>query len=234
MAVTSVSRMNRPGHLRDTCHPHRVRERTPIEHIAQWSAGRAEAPRGQRATGQQRGNPVSTTPSRRRRILALAGTGAMLAAGLGALSPGAALASSHREAPLIAGDPRADNTDTYAFVSPDKPDTVTLLANWYPFEEPNGGPNFYPFATHARYIINIDNNGDGVADVTYRWKFTDHVRNAAGQFLLNTGVVKNLTDPTLTIYQTYNLTVTKHGKTQPLLRNRMVAPSDAGPASMPH
>src|SRR4051812_42922090 len=106
--------------------------------------------------GQQRGNPVSTTPSRRRRMLALAGTGAMLAAGLGALSPGPALASSHREAPLIAGDPRADNTDTYAFVSPDKPDTVTLLANWYPFEEPNGGPNFYPFATHARYTLNVD------------------------------------------------------------------------------
>src|SRR3954470_1960632 len=233
MPVTSVSRMTRPGHLRDTCHPHRVRERTPIEHIAQWSAGRAEAPRGQRATGQQRGNPVSTTPSRRRRILALAGTGAMLAAGLGALSPGAALASSHREAPLIAGDPRADNTDTYAFVSPDKPDTVTLLANWYPFEEPNGGPNFYPFATHARYIINIDNNGDGHADVVYTWQFVNHIRNSAGTFLYNTGVVNHLTDPTLNYYQTYTLTETRHGASTVLLRHKFVAPSTAGPKSMP-
>ena len=80
-------------------------------------------------------------------------------------------ASSHREAPLIAGDPRADNTDVYAFVTPDEPDTVTLIANWIPFEEPNGGPNFYPFADDARYNINIDNDGDALADLTYTWVF---------------------------------------------------------------
>src|SRR5206468_9520631 len=114
--------------------------------------------------------------NRRRRLLALAGTGAVLAATTAALAPTPAYASSHREAPLISGDPRADNTDTYAFVSPDAPSTVTIIANWYPFEEPNGGPNFYPFATHARYNIKIDNNGDGAADITYTWKFTDHVR----------------------------------------------------------
>ena len=83
----------------------------------------------------------------RRRALALtaAGLTALVSAAVG-LTPGDAGASSHREAPLIAGDPQADNTDVYAFVSPDKPDTVTLIANWIPFEEPNGGPNFYPFA----------------------------------------------------------------------------------------
>ena len=79
--------------------------------------------------------------------------------------PTAEWRSSHREAPLIAADPQVDNTDLYAFVSPDEPDTVTLVANWIPFEEPNGGPNFYPFATDARYDINIDNNGDAQADV---------------------------------------------------------------------
>ena len=170
----------------------------------------------------------------RRRLFAVAGVGAILVSTGAVLTPTASLASSHREAPLISGDPRADNTDTYAFVSPDKPGMVTLIANWYPFEEPNGGPNYYPFATHARYNIKIDNNGDGRADITYTWKFTDHVRNAAEQFLFNTGVVDNLTDPTLNQYQTYTLTVSKNGKTTTLLKNRMVAPSDAGPASMPH
>ena len=54
-------------------------------------------------------------------------------------------ASSHREAPLISGDPTADNTDVYAFVSPDRPDTVTIIANYIPLEEPAGGPNFHSF-----------------------------------------------------------------------------------------
>jgi len=169
-----------------------------------------------------------------RRLLAGLGIGAFLVTTSAVVTPTVSLASSHREAPLISGDPRADNTDTYAFVSPDRPSTVTLIANWYPFEEPNGGPNFYPFATHARYNIKIDNNGDGRADIIYTWKFTDHVRNAAGQFLSNTGVVDHLTDTSLNTYQTYNLTVSIHGKLHTLLRNRLVAPSDAGPASMPH
>ena len=171
--------------------------------------------------------------SRRRRLAALTGTGALLAASAVALSSGSAYASSHREAPLISGDPRADNTDTYAFVSPDAPDTVTLIANWYPFEEPNGGPNFYTFATHARYNIDVDNNGDGKADVIYTWQFQNHIRDAAGQFLYNTGVVNHLTDTTLNYYQTYNLTETKNGQTTTLLKNKIAAPSDVGVKSMP-
>ena len=55
-------------------------------------------------------------------------------------------ASSHREAPMIARDPYADNTDTYAFVSPDRPDSVTIIGSWIPFEGPHGGPNYYGFA----------------------------------------------------------------------------------------
>jgi hypothetical protein len=174
--------------------------------------------------------PRSATP----RLLAAVGLGAVLATAGAVLTPTASFASSHREAPLISGDPRADNTDTYAFVSPDKPGTVTLLANWYPFEEPNGGPNYYPFATQARYNIKVDNNGDGRADITYTWRFTNHVRDAGGQFLYNTGVVNHLGDKTLNMFQTYTLTVTRHGTTTTLLKNRIVAPSDAGPASMPH
>ena len=79
-----------------------------------------------------------------------------------------AFASSHREAPLTAADPQIDSTDLYAFVSPDAPDTVTLISNWIPFEEPAGGPNFYPWAPGVRYDINIDNNGDAKPDLIYR------------------------------------------------------------------
>ncbi|MBA3652817.1 MAG: DUF4331 domain-containing protein [Actinobacteria bacterium] len=150
------------------------------------------------------------------------------------LGPGVATASSHREAPLIAGDARADNTDTYAFVSPDKANTVTLLANWIPFEEPNGGPNFYPFATDARYNIKIDNNGDGVADVTYSWIFTNHYRDDSGQFLYNTGPVNSVKDTTLNFYQTYELMRTAGSDSKVVLKDAVVAPSDTGLASMPN
>ena len=102
----------------------------------------------------------------RRSLIALGVAGALTASSFALLRPHTTNASSHREAPLIAGDPRNDNTDVYAFVSPDKPDTVTLLANFIPFQEPNGGPNFYSFDTNSRYNIKIDNNGDAKADVT--------------------------------------------------------------------
>ena len=97
-------------------------------------------------------------PSRRPGVGVVAAFAAAVC--VASLAPAVTQASSHREAPLIAGEPQLDNTDLYAFVSPDAPDTVTMIANWMPFEEPNGGPNFYPFATDAAYDINIDNDGD--------------------------------------------------------------------------
>src|SRR5213080_4449299 len=81
-------------------------------------------------------------------------------------------ASSHREAPLISQDPMADNTDLYAFRSPDRPDTVTIVANYIPLEAPASGPNFYSFDDKVVYDINIDNNGDGKEDLTYEFRFT--------------------------------------------------------------
>ena len=89
--------------------------------------------------------------------------------------PTGAAASSHREAPLIADDPAADNTDVYAFVSPDKPDTVTIIANYIPFEDPAGGPNYYRFDPTVRYELHVDNNGDAVDDVTYQFRFKTSV-----------------------------------------------------------
>jgi len=147
---------------------------------------------------------------------------------------GPVYASSHREAPLTASDPQIDSTDMYAFVSPDAPNTVTLVSAWIPFESPAGGPNFYPWAPGVHYDINIDNNGDARPDITYRWVFTSHYRNP-NTFLMNTGPVTSLTDQTLNFYQTYDLTeINQHtGRVTTLLSNAISAPSDVGAASMP-
>ena len=80
-------------------------------------------------------------------------------------------ASSHREAPLIAEDPTADNTDLYAYRSPDAPNSLTVIANWIPAEDTAAGPNWYRFSERARYSIKIDRNGDAQPDVIYRFRF---------------------------------------------------------------
>jgi len=98
-------------------------------------------------------------------------------------SPSAAEASSHREAPLISEDPSADNTDTYAFRSPDRPGTVTVMANYIPGEDPAAGPNWYTFSPSARYVVYADKNGDGKPDVTWRFRFANQAPVA---FLQNT------------------------------------------------
>jgi hypothetical protein len=167
----------------------------------------------------------------------LAASATLIAGGLASLAPGQAVASSHREAPLISGQPQYDNTDVYAFVSPDKPDTTTLVANWLPFEDPAGGPNFYKFATDARYDINIDNDGDSQIDLTYRWTFKDHYKSK-NTFLYNTGPVRSLNDPNLNFSQTYDLTLIRRVSggavsSQRLASDAPVAPSNVGQASMP-
>lgn len=172
--------------------------------------------------------------TRSRAAWAMLATGGLLAvSGLAGLGPSGAGASSHREAPLISGAPQYDNTDVYAFVSPEKPSTVTLIANWIPFEEPAGGPNFYPFATDARYKIKVDNNGDSRADVVYTWEFKNH-RRSQGTFLYNTGQVTSLGDKDLNFRQTYTLTRTKNGRKLVLGRGIPAAPSYTGEASMPN
>ena len=169
----------------------------------------------------------------RRRAVALTAVGGVLAsAGMAGLGPVGAQASSHREAPAIGGLPQYDNTDTYAFRSPDRRKSVTLVANWLPFEEPAGGPNFYSFATDARYNIKIDNNGDAKPDITYRWTFKDHYR-FKNTFLYNNGPVTSLKDKNLNFFQTYRLTKVENGKSKVLVKSRKVAPSFVGDASMP-
>ncbi len=176
-----------------------------------------------------------TRTSRRRRAIALAATLATGFAGTAVLlAPTTSNASSHREAPGIDGDPEVDNTDVYAFVSPDDDDTVTLVANFWPFEEPDGGPNFYKFADDGSvYDINIDSNGDARPDMTYRWTFRSTYRTQ-DTFLYNTGVVENsFEDPDLNFRQFYNLVEIKNGVSRTLLTDAPVAPSNVGPTSMP-
>ena len=114
-------------------------------------------------------------------------------------------ASSHREAPLISADPLADNTDVYAFVSPNAADKVTLIANFIPFEAPYGGPNFFKFDDNVLYEIMVDNNGDAVEDVTFQFRFRTDVRNP-NTFLYNTGPITSLDATTFNVRQFYTVT----------------------------
>src|SRR6202035_575655 len=102
--------------------------------------------------------------------------------------------SSHREAPEISKDPVADSTDVYAFMSPDQPGTVTLIANYIPLQAPGGGPNFYEFADEVLYEIHIDNTGNGTPDISYQFRFTT-VNNTPASFLYNDAPITALTPP---------------------------------------
>jgi hypothetical protein len=113
--------------------------------------------------------------------------------------------SSHREAPEISKDPVADNTDVYAFVSPDRPDTVTLIANFIPLQKPDGGPNFYEFGDDVLYQIHISNRGDARADISYQFRFTTKVRNPES-FLYNTGQITFIEQGTWNRPQFYSVT----------------------------
>lgn len=141
-------------------------------------------------------------------------------------------ASSHREAPLISQDPVADNTDLYAFVSPDRPDTVTIIANYIPLEQPAGGPNFAKFGDDVLYAIHIDNTGDAKPDVSYEFRFKTKILN--GQtFLYNTGPITSLDDADWNMRQVYSVTRVS-GNQRNLLGNGMLTPPvNIGPRSTP-
>jgi hypothetical protein len=145
--------------------------------------------------------------------------------------------SSHREAPLTSIDPTADDTDLYAFTANDAPGALTVVANWIPFEDPAGGPNFYRFDDRARYYINVDNTGDGVADVRYRFAFKTRVGNP-DSFLYALPGVSSINDSKLNVKQTYTITRYRyrHGKAasaKVIARNLPVAPNNVGPKTFP-
>ena len=140
--------------------------------------------------------------------------------------------SSHREAPEISKDPVADSTDVYAFVSPDKPGTVTLIANYIPLQGPAGGPNFYEFGDGVLYEIHVDNNGDGRADISYQFRFHTTVRDP-DTFLYNTGPITSLGSSNWNRVQTYDVGVVKGGSFSNLGSGLPCPPCNIGPLSTP-
>jgi hypothetical protein len=147
--------------------------------------------------------------------LAALATSAALGAAV-TLGPGNGTASSHREAPLIADDPSADLTDVYAFRSPDRPSTVTILANVIPGEDPAAGPNWYTFSPAARYNLKIDTTGDVRPDVIYRFEF----QRKTGPFFLGDTA------------QPYTVTRIAKGKTTVVARGT-TPPNNIGKRSTP-
>jgi hypothetical protein len=145
-------------------------------------------------------------------VIALAALAAVVS-----LGPEDGTASSHREAPLIQDDPSADLTDVYAFRSPDKPDTVTLMANVIPAEDPAAGPNWYTFSPTARYNLKIDTDGDVQPNVIYRFQF----QRKTGQFFLGDTA------------QPYTVTRVAGGRTTVVARGT-TAPNNIGPRSTPN
>jgi Domain of unknown function (DUF4331) len=171
--------------------------------------------------------------SRYRRLVAVISVVATLGllASLTALSP--TRASSHREAPLISEDPAADNTDTYVFRSPDRPDTVTLVGNWIPLEEPAGGPNFNKFGDDVKYTLNVDNDGDAVDDIVYEFRFRTSVQNQ-NTFLYNTGPITSLDDPDFNIRQSYSVAKVENGRRTMVASGLATPPVNIGPRSTPN
>jgi Domain of unknown function (DUF4331) len=173
---------------------------------------------------------------------------ALGSAALGCLSMPVARASSHREAPLIAEDPLADNTDVYAFVSPADPTKVTLIANFVPLQTPYGGPNFYRFGDDVLYEIKVDNDGDAREDITFQFRFNTVTRNG-NTFLYNTGQITSLDSPNWNRPQFYSVSMVRGsaapirrrpGLSQPMVSTTLLAtnlptpPSNIGTKSIPN
>lgn len=136
-----------------------------------------------------------------------------------AIAGGGAGASSHREAPFISGQPKVDATDLYMFRSyePGRQDFVTVLANYQPFQDPQGGPNFYMFDPNAQYEVHFDNNGDGVEDISFQFRFQNTSKGTALNVggkpvkipLVNSGVISGVNPPALNVRETFTVDVVR-------------------------
>jgi hypothetical protein len=149
------------------------------------------------------------------------------------LAPPQASASSHREAPAISQDPAADNTDTYIFRDPVDATKVDLVANYYPYEGPAGGPNFYRFGDDVLYEFHIDNDGDARDEITYQFRFKTTINNN-NTFLYNTGTLND--PPTYanwSLRQAYTVTRIRQGTGSKLLgKGLQTPPSNVGTHSI--
>ena len=144
-----------------------------------------------------------------------------------------AMASSHREAPLISKDASADNTDTYVFISPENQNNIVFVAGWIPLEAPEGGPNYYEWDDSALYDIYVDNDGDAKADITYTLSSRVKVENPT-TFLYNTGPIKSLTDPNWNRKQYITVTETTKDGVVTLVGNKLTSPVNIGSKSTPN
>src|SRR5262249_38648124 len=178
--------------------------------------------------------------SRMNRVKALV----TLAMALFALAPTGLVASSHREAPITALDRGADVTDWYAFVSYDHPHHVTMILNVDGFLEPSNGPNYFPFDPNVQYVMNVDNNEDGKADISFVFRFKTEIRQP-GVFTGYVGGIAGIPQITaldgpgsegLSLRQTYSVTMIKNGVATDLTggRNLFAVPSNVGPLTMPN
>jgi hypothetical protein len=136
-------------------------------------------------------------------------------------------ASSHREAPLIANDPLADNTDLYAFRSPDDTNTVTIIANYVPAELPQGGPNYYSFGPNVRYEIHINNGSDLTKD-QFIYRFTFSQVNEAPTTFFNIRLGQQNLKTTYTCERSNDGGVSFN----PIVTNGVVPPVNIGPRSI--
>jgi hypothetical protein len=159
------------------------------------------------------------------------------------LIPAGLYASSHREAPITALDRTADVTDWYAFVSYDHPDRVTMILNVDPFLEPSNGPNYFPFDPNVLYEMKIDNNRDGVEDITFQIRFKTEIRQP-GVFTGYVGGIAGIPPITaldgsgsegLSLRQTYTVTMIRNGIASDVTAGRklIAVPSNVGPRTMP-
>src|SRR5437870_11363603 len=168
---------------------------------------------------------------------------AALAIALFVLVPTGLFASSHREAPISALDHSADVTDWYAFVSYDHPDRVTMILNVDGFLEPSNGPNYFPFDPNVRYEMKVDNNRDGVEDITFQFRFKTEIRQP-GVFTGDVGGIGGIPPITslagpgsegLSLRQTYSVTMVKNGVSTDLTDGQALyaVPTNVGPLTMP-
>jgi hypothetical protein len=139
---------------------------------------------------------------------------------------GAAIASSHREAPFITTSPKVDGTDFYMFRSYEgvaangtggRSEFVTLIANYQPLQGPYGGPNYFSMDPNALYEIHVDNNGDAREDITFQFRFANKLNSVALPIgnqnvqipLIQAGPVSAVNDPNLNLNETYSLTMVR-------------------------
>lgn len=167
-------------------------------------------------------------------VLVFVLTPMLLATASMVIDQGAAEASSHREAPLISQDQYADNTDTYAFISPRNDNNIVLAASWIPFEGPEGGPNYFEWGNGVVYNIHVDNDGDAKADYTYQ--LTSRIVTAdPTTFLYNVGPMTNPNDPDWNRRQYVTIKeVREDGSMVTLVDDKLTTPVNIGSKSVPN